>query len=69
MLLSQAMATNAANFPGADYGVTDTLSTFVYKLIFSLRRYGLAAAYGMAIFVFVAMLTWVNTKLTGAFRD
>jgi arabinogalactan oligomer / maltooligosaccharide transport system permease protein len=60
---------NPLAYPGADYGTTDTLVTYSYKLIFNLKRYGLAAAYGIIIFFVVAALTLVNSRLTNAFKE
>ncbi len=56
-------------YPGADYGTTDTLVTYTYKIIFNLQRYGLAAAYGIIIFLVVAAMTMINSRLTNAFRE
>ena len=56
-------------FPGADYGTTDTLVTYTYKIIFNLQRYGLASAYGIIIFLVVAAMTMINSRLTNAFRE
>jgi arabinogalactan oligomer/maltooligosaccharide transport system permease protein len=56
-------------YPGAQHGATDTLATFAYKLIYSLRQYGLASAYSILIFLVVASITIVNSRLTGAFKE
>lgn len=60
---------NPLAFPGATYGVTDNLATFAYKLIQDQRRYGLAAAYGMIIFVLISVFTVINSRVTGAFEE
>jgi arabinogalactan oligomer/maltooligosaccharide transport system permease protein len=60
---------NPIAFQGASYGVTDTLSSYSYKLIHDLRQYGLSAAYGIIIFVVVATFTIVNSFTTRAFKE
>lgn len=51
-------------------GATDLLSTWMYKLAFGdvSKLYGVAAATGIIIFLFVAALTLINSYLTGAFQ-
>jgi arabinogalactan oligomer/maltooligosaccharide transport system permease protein len=56
-------------FPGSQYGSTDTLATYAYNLVFSLRQYGLSAAYGIIIFVIVGSFTVFNSLVTGAFKE
>ena len=56
-------------FPGSQYGATDTLASFAYNLVFSLRQYGLSAAYGIIIFFIVASFTIFNSLATGAFKE
>ncbi|MEW6047639.1 MAG: sugar ABC transporter permease [Bacillota bacterium] len=60
---------NPLAFPGADYGATDTLVTYGYKLITSVQRYGLAAAYGVVIFLIIGPITYINSRLTRAFEE
>lgn len=60
---------NPLAFPGADYGVTDILVTYMYKLMYDAQRYGLTAAYGMVLFVIIATFTLLNGRLTRAFED
>lgn len=60
---------NPIAFPGANYGGTDTLATFAYKLIFQLRLYGLNAAYSIIIFFILAALTIFNAVVTGSFKE
>jgi arabinogalactan oligomer/maltooligosaccharide transport system permease protein len=56
-------------FPGANYGATDTLATYAYKLIFTLRLYGLNAAYSIIIFLILATLTIFNAVVTKSFKE
>lgn len=56
-------------FPGATYGATDTLASYAYKLVFNLRDYGYAAAYGIIIFLVVASFTAFNAWWTGSFKE
>jgi arabinogalactan oligomer/maltooligosaccharide transport system permease protein len=60
---------NPIAFQGATYGVTDTLSSYSYKLIHDLRQYGLSAAYSIVIFVCVAAFTIINSFTTRAFKE
>jgi arabinogalactan oligomer/maltooligosaccharide transport system permease protein len=60
---------NPLAFPGANYGATDTLATFAYKLIFQLRLYGLNAAYSIIIFFILALLTVFNALVTKSFKE
>lgn len=52
-------------------GATDLLGTYMYKLAFGdvSKNYGLAAATGIIIFIFVAGLTLLNSRLTGVFAE
>lgn len=54
--------------PGAQAGATDILPTYTYTLAYSLDRYGLACAYGIVIFFFIAALTAAQMKYTRAFE-
>ncbi|HNP72946.1 MAG TPA: sugar ABC transporter permease [Kouleothrix sp.] len=60
---------NPLAYPGANYGATDTLATYAYKLIFQLRLYGLNAAYSIIIFFILAALTIFNAVVTGSFKE
>jgi ABC-type sugar transport system permease subunit len=50
-------------------GATDILITYVYKLASVSQRYGLAAAFAVFIFIFVAGLSLINYRATGAFKE
>lgn len=50
-------------------GATDILITYVYKLAAVSQRYGLAAAFAIFIFFFVAGMSLFNYRLTGAFKE
>lgn len=54
--------------PGSQAGATDILPTYTYTLASSLNLYGLACAYGVVIFVFIAALTMAQMKYTHAFE-
>lgn len=56
-------------YPGADYGLTDILVTYMYKLMRDSQRYGLTAAYGTLLFLVIAAFTYVNARLTRAFEE
>ncbi|MDP9317129.1 MAG: sugar ABC transporter permease [Chloroflexota bacterium] len=56
-------------YPGSQYGATDSLASYAYNLVFSLRQYGLSAAYGIIIFVVVSSFTIFNSIATGAFKE
>ncbi len=60
---------NPVAHQGATYGVTDTLSSYAYKLIHDLRQYGLSAAYGVVIFLIVSIFTIINRFTTRAFKE
>jgi arabinogalactan oligomer / maltooligosaccharide transport system permease protein len=60
---------NPLAFPGATYGATDTLASYAYKLVYTLRDYGYAAAYGIIIFAVVAAFTAFNAWWTGSFKE
>ena len=60
---------NPIAFPGANFGATDTLATYAYKLIFQLRLYGLNAAYSIIIFFILAALTIFNAVVTKSFKE
>jgi arabinogalactan oligomer/maltooligosaccharide transport system permease protein len=56
-------------FPGSKYGVTDTLATFAYKLIYTERDMGYAAAYGVFTFFIIAVFIVLSARLTGSFKE
>lgn len=56
-------------FAGARYGVTDTLATFAYKLIYDDGEFGFAAAYGVVIFVIIAAFILVSSRVTKSFEE
>lgn len=56
-------------FPGSAYGVTDTLATFAYKLIYEQRDMGYAAAYGVLIFAIISAFIVVSARVTNSFKD
>jgi arabinogalactan oligomer/maltooligosaccharide transport system permease protein len=55
--------------PGSKYGVTDTLATFAYKLIFKERDMGYAAAYGVFTFLIIAVFIILSARLTNSFKE
>jgi arabinogalactan oligomer/maltooligosaccharide transport system permease protein len=52
-------------------GATDLIGTYMYKLAFGdvSKNYGLSAATGIIIFLFVGALTLLNSRLTGVFAE
>lgn len=60
---------NPLAYPGSDYGVTDILVTYTYKLMRNAQRYGLTAAYGVVIFFIIATFTYINSRVSNAFRE
>lgn len=56
-------------FPGSKYGVTDTLATFAYKLIYTDRDMGYAGAYGVVIFAIIAVFIVVSSLATRSFKE
>lgn len=60
---------NPVAYPGADYGVTDILVTYMYRLMRDAQRYGLTAAYGMVLFLLIASFTILNSRLSRAFEE
>jgi arabinogalactan oligomer/maltooligosaccharide transport system permease protein len=53
---------------GQTAGATDILPTYTYKLAINLNLFGLAAAYSVVTFFFIAGLSLVNMKYTRAFE-
>lgn len=56
-------------FPGSQYGVTDTLATLAYKLVYADRDMGQAAAYGVVIFVIISIFIVTSSILTRSFEE
>ena len=55
--------------PGSAYGVTDTLASFAYKIVYDERDMGFAAAYGIVIFVFISIFIVLAATLTKSFKE
>ncbi len=58
-----------AGEPGSVWGKTDTLASYAYYIFFESREYGLAAAYGVVIFLIIATLTVASSIITGSFKE
>ncbi len=58
-----------AGEPGSIWGKTDTLASYAYYIFFESRDFGLAAAYGIVIFLIIASLTVASSILTGSFKE
>jgi arabinogalactan oligomer/maltooligosaccharide transport system permease protein len=56
------------NSLGHTSGATDILSTYTYKLAINLNLFGLASAYSIVIFFFVAGFSLINMKYSRAFE-
>lgn len=54
---------------GSQAGSTDILVSYTYKLAFNLSQYGLACSYAVLIFFLIGMLSAMNFKATGAFKE
>lgn len=54
---------------GSPVGSTDILVTYAYKLAFDQFRFGLSCAYGVLIFLVVALLSMGNFLATGGFHE
>jgi arabinogalactan oligomer/maltooligosaccharide transport system permease protein len=50
-------------------GATDILPTYTYKLALNLQLYGLAAAYGIVIFLIIGTLSGLQMKYSRAFEE
>ncbi|HBK68682.1 MAG TPA: sugar ABC transporter permease [Firmicutes bacterium] len=48
-------------------GATDLMITYIFRLAFSIKRYGLAAAYAVIIFVFLAIFYLISVKVSEKF--
>jgi arabinogalactan oligomer/maltooligosaccharide transport system permease protein len=55
--------------PGSIYGVTDTLPSLAYNLVYSDRNMGYAAAYGVVIFVIIAAFIIASSIFTRSFKE
>ena len=55
------------NDPSA--GDTDILGSYAYKLTLEQQRYGLAAAVAVFIFVVIGTISFIQMRLSGAFRE
>jgi arabinogalactan oligomer/maltooligosaccharide transport system permease protein len=53
---------------GRTAGATDILPTYTYKLAINLNLYGLASAYAVVTFFFIAGLSLIQMKYTRAFE-
>lgn len=62
------LTSGGPTLPGSTAGATDILPTYTYNLAFTLNRYGLACAYAIVIFFFIATLTAAQMKYTRAFE-
>ena len=50
-------------------GYTDILASTVYKLSMTYNRYDMGAAFSIIIFVIIGSLSFINFKLSGAFKE
>ena len=58
------------SFIGSDYGKTDIIASYAYKLVNSKgANYALAAAYGMITFIVIGIITVINARVTNAFKE
>jgi arabinogalactan oligomer/maltooligosaccharide transport system permease protein len=55
--------------PGSSYGVTDTLASFAYKLVYNDGNMGYAAAYGVVIFFIIAIFIVLSAMVTKSFEE
>lgn len=55
--------------PGSSYGLTDTLASFAYKLVYNDGDMGYAAAYGVVIFFIIAVFIVLSSMLTKSFKE
>lgn len=65
-LMTQGGPTRIGSFQA---GYTDILVSVGYKLTVNLYRYALSAALSMILFVIVALLSLMNMRWTGAFKE
>ena len=50
-------------------GETDILASYLYKLVGTTRQFSQAAALGVLVFILIMVLSIVNVRLTGAFKE
>jgi arabinogalactan oligomer/maltooligosaccharide transport system permease protein len=50
-------------------GYTDILASAVYKLSIQYNRYDIGAALSIVIFAIIGTISFINFKLTGAFKE
>jgi arabinogalactan oligomer/maltooligosaccharide transport system permease protein len=50
-------------------GYTDILASAAYKMTLNFNRYDLAATVSIVLFIIVGILSWLNMRLTGAFKE
>lgn len=50
-------------------GYTDILASAAYKMTLNFGRYDLASAISIVLFVIVGILSWLNMRVTGAFKE
>ena len=60
---------NPPNSTNPFVGSTDILASAAYKMTLTFNRYDLAAAISMLLFVLVAVISLIQIRLTGAFRE
>lgn len=60
---------NPPSLDASGRGETDILASFLYKLVATSGQYAQAAALGVLIFILVMILSIINVRLTGAFRE
>jgi len=50
-------------------GYTDILVSAIYKMTLTFNKFELAAALSIIVFIIVAVISFINMKLTGAFEE
>ncbi|WP_082744127.1 carbohydrate ABC transporter permease [Alicyclobacillus mali (ex Roth et al. 2021)] len=50
-------------------GQTDILATAAYKMTLTFNRYDLGATISVLLFILVALISWVQMRYTGAFKE
>lgn len=50
-------------------GYTDILASAAYKMTLNFNRYDLAATVSIVLFLIVGVLSWLNMRYTGAFKE
>ncbi|WP_245926350.1 carbohydrate ABC transporter permease [Sulfoacidibacillus thermotolerans] len=50
-------------------GQTDILASAAYKMTLDFNRYDLASAISIILFVIVGVISWLNMRYTGAFKE